>query len=490
MQNTKKVFYLSFFFFLFTMALICLHIKPVFAVGIEVYEDKFFVDGASIRLKTDIEDETGDGIRFCIRIDKELFCTLSQSKDFKTGIIMIPQRLTDGEISLNTSLISDTDTTDKWQICEDASEYLQANVYLWNIPEEDYNCEITVRGYIRINGETFYTQQISRSLSYVAKVAADDMENDLSQEMREYLKETYLRKYTVSFDGEKKQSICYGEKIVPPETPVREGYDFDGWWNSDFTQKWDFQSDTIKGDTELFSKWKEQYIEISTVEQYIALTLSEDANAMSKNYRVTNDLDFSEKRVQFALGSKSETAFTGTFDGAGHKFYNFAFDSDKLGMSGLIWQIGKGGKLCNLGIETVENGIQTGNNGAGITAKNYGIIENSYIIGKVFCTSNYSAGMVFENYGIVKNCYLSIEFSSLKNSAAYLCQNNNADALIENVFINSCYGATNFIGYKQHGSVINSGLKTDEEMKRADTYNNWDKTFWNVEDGMLPTLKK
>lgn len=52
------------------------------------------------------------------------------------------------------------------------------------------------------------------------------------------------------------QIVQYGEKVVRPEDPVREGYIFDGWYQDiHLTEKWDFDSDVVQGNMSLYAKW-------------------------------------------------------------------------------------------------------------------------------------------------------------------------------------------------------------------------------------------
>ena len=66
--------------------------------------------------------------------------------------------------------------------------------------------------------------------------------------------------YTVTFDtngGEKlqSQSVKKGGKAAMPETPAREGYEFDGWYSDNaLTQEFDF-SENITKNIALYAKW-------------------------------------------------------------------------------------------------------------------------------------------------------------------------------------------------------------------------------------------
>lgn len=54
------------------------------------------------------------------------------------------------------------------------------------------------------------------------------------------------------------QIVPYGEKLVEPEDPVREGYTFSGWYSDiDKTTPWDFENDTVSGNLVLYASWIE-----------------------------------------------------------------------------------------------------------------------------------------------------------------------------------------------------------------------------------------
>lgn len=52
------------------------------------------------------------------------------------------------------------------------------------------------------------------------------------------------------------QTVQFGEKITRPEDPVREGYKFEGWYTDIYlSDEWDFENDTVQGNTSVYAKW-------------------------------------------------------------------------------------------------------------------------------------------------------------------------------------------------------------------------------------------
>ncbi len=77
---------------------------------------------------------------------------------------------------------------------------------------------------------------------------------------------TLPKLHTVNFMGEEvnveSQSIEHGMRATKPENPVRESYDFGGWFtdNGTFADEWDFKIDIITQDTTLYVKWEENIL--------------------------------------------------------------------------------------------------------------------------------------------------------------------------------------------------------------------------------------
>lgn len=71
---------------------------------------------------------------------------------------------------------------------------------------------------------------------------------------------TIRSSYNVMFRGaciEPLHNQSLGNTIPEPVNPERHGYTFGGWYkDSSFHERWDFQNDSLIGDTTLFAKWE------------------------------------------------------------------------------------------------------------------------------------------------------------------------------------------------------------------------------------------
>jgi len=68
--------------------------------------------------------------------------------------------------------------------------------------------------------------------------------------------------YTVTFDYRGDMpvefvSVRHGEKLIAPQNPVREGYNFVTWKNAADGNVWDFDRDSVLFDTVLYAVWEE-----------------------------------------------------------------------------------------------------------------------------------------------------------------------------------------------------------------------------------------
>lgn len=71
-----------------------------------------------------------------------------------------------------------------------------------------------------------------------------------------------LQQFTVTFDSQDgskvaSQTITYGEKVVEPTRPTKEGHAFIGWYTeTSFTHAWNFERDIVTKDITLYAKWE------------------------------------------------------------------------------------------------------------------------------------------------------------------------------------------------------------------------------------------
>lgn len=60
------------------------------------------------------------------------------------------------------------------------------------------------------------------------------------------------------------QTVQFGEKVIKPEDPTREGFAFAGWYKDiHLSEEWDFENDVVRENMSLYAKW----ISADSVEQ-------------------------------------------------------------------------------------------------------------------------------------------------------------------------------------------------------------------------------
>jgi len=69
--------------------------------------------------------------------------------------------------------------------------------------------------------------------------------------------------YTVSFDSKggtdvaAQTDLMYGDHVVEPEPPTREGYTFAGWYlDSNCNYPFDFENTIVDASTTLYARWE------------------------------------------------------------------------------------------------------------------------------------------------------------------------------------------------------------------------------------------
>ena len=166
---------------------------------------------------------------------------------------------------------------------------------------------------------------------------------------------------------------------------------------------------------------EKEWVDISNAEQWIALanvkdepsdssnssSPSKQAVEWSKNYRLTDDIDFSKLSAADQMKTKSigtvTYPFMGEFDGQGHKITGLTLSNSD---SGLFWYIGATGYVHNLTIDSAN--VLFSDNAAVLAHNNYGRIEHCAVVNTNITadTGAVLGGMVSRNYGVIRESYV------------------------------------------------------------------------------------
>ncbi|MGD8500339.1 MAG: GLUG motif-containing protein, partial [Phycisphaerales bacterium] len=226
---------------------------------------------------------------------------------------------------------------------------------------------------------------------------------------------------------------------------------------------------------------------IATKEDLLALAA--DANDYAAHFVLTADIDLSGQIFTAALIAPDTdasywfdgTAFTGVFDGNGHKITGLTIDdggarNDFLGLFGCS----RGGRIRNLGIEgssvsgdghvgglvgrnescDVSNCYSTADvngysNVGCLIGSNSGIVSKSYSTGNVNGEGSTVGGLVGDNLGIVWDCYATGGVIGEGSDVGGLVGSNSWNGIVSN-----CYSACDVYGRRDVGGLVgeNSGI--------------------------------
>jgi hypothetical protein len=156
------------------------------------------------------------------------------------------------------------------------------------------------------------------------------------------------------------------------------------------------------------------------------LELAADTGNYDKCFILTADIDLAGETFITAIiapsasssGNFQGTAFTGTFDGDGHKITNFTIDGGSNSYLGLFGYIGSRGQIKNLGLEdfTINGSVNVGGL-AGYSDNSS--IGNCYTSGIVSGSYNLGGLLGYNYYGSVNNCHSTGNVSG-NSSSGYL----------------------------------------------------------------------
>lgn len=208
------------------------------------------VSGYSLRLPKLGDNETRQGIRATVTMTDEMYNALDGT-DYTTGTLFIAKaNAGDAEITLDTADVSNTVTTDGWYQRDDAKR--ATNVVLVGIEDEHINTSVIARGYITVDGTTYYSEAGNPvSMASIARSLYDS--DGVEDATKDILKNAYLPAISVSIDGEAIEDVIYGDKLTAPVYVSEANTYLKGYYNTAETGKWDFDANTVTGTTNLHS---------------------------------------------------------------------------------------------------------------------------------------------------------------------------------------------------------------------------------------------
>ncbi len=200
---------------------------------------------------------------------------------------------------------------------------------------------------------------------------------------------------------------------------------------------------------------EKEWVDISSAEDWLALANVEDvpsagagseslqAIAWKKNYRLTEDLDFSGLSAAGQSKTKSignvTNRFLGELDGQGHKITGLTLSNLD---SGLFAYIGSTGYVHDLAVENAN--VLFADNAAVLAHNNFGTIEGCAVINCNITadTGAVLGGMVSRNYGVIRKSYvqggtLTSNSVTATGHAGFVGSNE------ENALIESCWSSMN-----------------------------------------------
>ncbi len=169
-----------------------------------------------------------------------------------------------------------------------------------------------------------------------------------------------------------------------------------------------------------------EVIEISTADQLVELantSFSQQAEAFSKHYKLTEDIDLNEKttdKKMKAIGSL-QNPFKGIFDGGGHSIKNLEIQTNSDSSQGLFREILSEGMVKNLILNNASMSLH-GDSGA-LAGKNKGTIQNCGLTDStISAISSVIGGLAGINEGIIERSFVKnsvIKYSNSYSTTSY-----------------------------------------------------------------------
>ena len=228
----------------------------------------------------------------------------------------------------------------------------------------------------------------------------------------------------------------------------------------------------------------------------VLLAIDEDLNG---NYELIADIDLTdttwtplaaERLNPDAVNDYTTKGFSGTFNGNGHKIYNFSFTPQWNGFA-LFNKINASAVVENVCIEaTIDN---AGSWIGGITVDNFGTIRNCLVnvTLKGSEEGSYAGGICCNNHpgGVIENCVVLGSIATEPWGFKDYGLSNGAFAVDNQGTITQCFALNTVTEYAVGKAKQKDGLKTEAEMKSIDTYAGYNTNIWNIVAGKYPSLK-
>ena len=202
------------------------------------------------------------------------------------------------------------------------------------------------------------------------------------------------------------------------------------------------------------------------------LALAADTNDYCQCFILTADIDLQGQVFTAAIIAASSssvdfqgTAFTGTFDGNGHKITNFSINGGNNSYLGLFGQIIFPGSIKNLGLEnfSVRGFYYVG----GLVGYNtaFGSISNCFSVGMVSGDLNsiYVGGLVGYNAGNISYCYSTGTVSGSDEIGGLVGSNGTwVNSYTTYGTISNCYSTGAVSGSQDVGGLVGDNTGTYE----------------------------
>ena len=208
--------------------------------------EQFKLKGTSVRY---VDDTYSAGVKFHVLLDETVYSGLSDAA--KTGVKLCPTSLLGDEdikTSDNANIIDREAKTSGWFDSVTDTGMKELVVYVYDIDAKYYGTDIAVVGYIADGELTAYTEIKTASLASVAQKAAENESDDTKKEQLKGYYTFTLNVYNSDKTLKETSSVEYGAKLTAPEDDVC------GWYNKGETAKWNFETDTVKGNVSLYAK--------------------------------------------------------------------------------------------------------------------------------------------------------------------------------------------------------------------------------------------